>query len=401
MPRKLFGVVAVLGLLLSLAACGSSDKAASDGAIKVMAMGTFQAPGYAWADASAAVEAKAKEVNDKGGVNGHKIEVIVCDDQQDPNQATACARKAVSEGVVAVISSTQTTGFGAQTIPILQAAGIPVVGQPTVGEVERTSENVYTMDAGSAAQYSGVALALKRAGCTKVASLQMPLPAAITAVELLESGLKAVGSTLVKNIKVAMSETSYAPQVAQIISAGAQCIVPIIVAPETAKLIQTVKQSGEDLTIGGVTGAFSQEMLTSLGDAANGIVLAGGNYLPTDTEVPAVKAMLDALAKYEPSVTVGSTFSTNAWGAAVFLFDGVFPGVDGDFTAKSVTAAIQATKDAPAGTYGTYTYNIDPPNPDLPRVRRSGVLLWQVQGGVPKLTSEDYINIYDALKAGS
>ncbi|HVW43319.1 MAG TPA: ABC transporter substrate-binding protein, partial [Amycolatopsis sp.] len=166
-----------------VSACGSSSSGGgANDPIVVMVMGTFQAPGTDMRDASAAVQAKAAVVNAAGGIKGRQLKVEVCDDQENPNQATTCARNAVSEHATVVISSTQSTGFGAQTLPVLQAAKIPVVGEPAVVPTDWTSQNVFPLDPGEPAQYAGVALALKGSGCVKVGSVQLPVSSAVAAV---------------------------------------------------------------------------------------------------------------------------------------------------------------------------------------------------------------------------
>ncbi len=120
---------------------------------------------------AAAIRAKADEVNAAGGIHGHQIKIIVCDDQQNPNQAENCARQAVSDGSVVVLSPTASAGFGARTLPGLAAVGIPGVGEPAVVPSDRTSPNAFPLDPGEPAQYAAVALALRQRGCTKVGSL--------------------------------------------------------------------------------------------------------------------------------------------------------------------------------------------------------------------------------------
>ena len=52
------------------------------------------------------VELGAKVLNDKGGVLGKKIQLIIEDDQNKPDVSAAKARKLVDDGVVAIISNT-------------------------------------------------------------------------------------------------------------------------------------------------------------------------------------------------------------------------------------------------------------------------------------------------------
>ena len=47
------------------------------------------------------MRAAARAINAAGGVNGHPLVVDSCNDQGDPNLSATCARKMVSDHVVA------------------------------------------------------------------------------------------------------------------------------------------------------------------------------------------------------------------------------------------------------------------------------------------------------------
>jgi ABC-type branched-subunit amino acid transport system substrate-binding protein len=377
---------------------GTASTANSGQPIQITVLGTFVATGVDWRDAYAAVQAKADQVNAAGGIHGRKIQVTVCDDQLNPNQATTCARNAVSSGAVAVISTTESNGFGTQTLPVLAAAGIPDVGEPAVVSADWSSGNVFPLDPGEPAQYAGVALALKRAGCTKAGSLQFPVSAAAAAAADLAVAMKGVDGEVVKNIPTALTQDTYAPQVAQLIAAGAQCIVPMVQPGEVPKVLNAIQQSGKHLMVAGVTAAFSLRLLQSLGSEANGILLAGASYLPTDTSVPAVKQMLAAMKKYTPQIPVTDSWAPSAWGAANLLFSSILPSISGPITTASVTNALEHAGDLPVGTYAPYTFSASAPNKQYPRLMNTGILLWQVKGTTPELMSNQFINIYKAVK---
>ena len=56
----------------------------------------------------AADEAAAKQINAEGGLKGHPIQVITCNDQGNVNIDEQCAEKAVSDGVIAAVGSYST-----------------------------------------------------------------------------------------------------------------------------------------------------------------------------------------------------------------------------------------------------------------------------------------------------
>jgi ABC-type branched-subunit amino acid transport system substrate-binding protein len=397
-------------LVLGVAACsssssgdGSSPSSAGVGSgrtLPIFVTGTFQAAGINYQDASAAITAKADQLNAAGGINGQQIKIIICDDQHDPNQATACARQAVSDHVLAVLAPSSAAGFGPQVLPVLAAAKIPVIGMPATDPTVWTYANSYPFDPGAPAQYAGVALALKQAGCTDVGSIQLPVPAGATSAKDLADGVTKLGGRLVKNILVGMTESSYSSEVAQLISAGAKCVVPIILPTEQVKLISAIKQSGKQLTIGAVTAAFNQQLLTSLGSAANGIILVGPNYLPTDTSAPAVQDMLAAIKKYTPGTPATDTYATAAWGAATLLFSSILATIKGKITTAAISDALDHASNLTVGTFAPYTFTSPPPNPQLPRLMNTGILTWKVENTTPALVSKNFIDIYKAL-AGS
>ncbi|HVW42535.1 MAG TPA: ABC transporter substrate-binding protein, partial [Amycolatopsis sp.] len=210
-------------------------------------------------------------------------------------------------------------------------------------------------------------------------------------------GLEALGMQLVKNIEVGRTENSYAAQVGQLVSAGATCIVPIIAPGEVAKLMTATQQSGQKILIGGVTAAFSQDLLNSLGKSGDGILLAGANYLPTDTQIPAVQDMINAMKQYTPQTPPTTTYGTAAWGAATLLFSSVMPTINGTIDSASVMTALQNTTNATVGTYAPYTFAKQPPAAQFPRLRNTGILLWKVQDSMPHLESPDFTDIYKTV----
>jgi len=86
--------------------------------------------------------------NAMGGVNGHKIEGIVIDDQTSPSADPTAVKDAISKGVTGIVSVSPIFFLGAK---FAQQAGIPVTGGffdgPEWGEEPYT--NMFASDAGS------------------------------------------------------------------------------------------------------------------------------------------------------------------------------------------------------------------------------------------------------------
>jgi branched-chain amino acid transport system substrate-binding protein len=103
----------------------SSDEGSDGGPIKIAVVdaqsGQLSSLGqWEWKGAKLA----ADEWNDKGGINGRKIDLQLFDDTGDPTVGTNLARKIASEGFVAMIGTAESAVTVAM-IPILQQSKIP------------------------------------------------------------------------------------------------------------------------------------------------------------------------------------------------------------------------------------------------------------------------------------
>ena len=83
---------------------GSANSSSSSGGspIKVMMVGTISSEAFSFPETVNAAQALADQTNAAGGINGHKIQILTCNDQIDPAVAAACGRKAVADHVSAV-----------------------------------------------------------------------------------------------------------------------------------------------------------------------------------------------------------------------------------------------------------------------------------------------------------
>ncbi len=118
--RRTLRVITSLALVgsLALAACGDddsssggSDDTTADSAgpaptgdpIKVHVSAPVDSPTASYPNIKAAAEIYESYINDNGGIGGRPLEMTFCDSKADPNEAAACARKAVDDGAIAMV----------------------------------------------------------------------------------------------------------------------------------------------------------------------------------------------------------------------------------------------------------------------------------------------------------
>src|SRR3984957_18683229 len=105
------------------AATGST---ATGSAIQLMVLNTENGPEANSPEDVAGAQAAAMAINASGGINGHQVKIISCNDQFNPNVAAQCGRTAATDHVVAVVGNKSTNGTVID--PILQQEKIPSVG---------------------------------------------------------------------------------------------------------------------------------------------------------------------------------------------------------------------------------------------------------------------------------
>ncbi|MEV6399135.1 ABC transporter substrate-binding protein [Streptomyces sp. NPDC051907] len=131
-------------------------------------------------------KAYARWAKENGGIDGHELRVITCDEENTTTGAANCARRAVEEGVAAVVGSY--SQHGDAFMAPLEAAGIPFIGGFGISEEEFTSYLSYPVNGGQAALLAGNGRQLADS-CDKVALVRPNSLAGDEMPELLNAGL--------------------------------------------------------------------------------------------------------------------------------------------------------------------------------------------------------------------
>ena len=116
MNHRLVVLAITIVSALGVAACGSSSSSssssstanasssASSGApIKLMTMGPVSSPAVLDAEHPGRRADRGQRDQQRRRVNGHKLLLIVCNDQNNPNTAAQCAREAIKDKVAALV----------------------------------------------------------------------------------------------------------------------------------------------------------------------------------------------------------------------------------------------------------------------------------------------------------
>ena len=214
------------------AADTTAASVASGEPIKLMTIGPVDAPGFSLPSIPVGAEIAIKEINDAGGINGRQLELVTCNDKNDPNVAAQCAKQATDENVVAVVGGLSI--FEANVLPGLQKAGIPWVG--LTSSASFNADGVYMIGGDGASTFTGIGAALAKQGCKNIAILLSAQSTPVNGPQI-EAGILSEGATVAATLNAPATGADWAPTVAAARAADADCIAAGTGPSETGPLI--------------------------------------------------------------------------------------------------------------------------------------------------------------------
>ncbi|HLU96659.1 MAG TPA: ABC transporter substrate-binding protein, partial [Thermobifida alba] len=298
-PGVLTAALVAAGVLASAAGCGTGT-ASSDNDGDTIKLGVITAEGSSltnYPDVTAGASAAIDAINEAGGINGKQIEYFYCNTRGEVNQAMACAREADTEGVDAIVGRVDI--FSTQTMPILEAAGIPDIGNVSTGaEIDYQSPYTYPLHAGNYGAYSAMPYAFKEDGAEKMVVATVDLPIGIRQGEVAEEVAESLGLDVAPMIKVPTEGvTDYAPYAQQIKDSGADAAIVALGPAPFQAFMKAADSIGLSARIAGTAFTFGQSEAAPIGDIANGMFVTAPYPSTDDRDVPGIAeyhAQLDA-----------------------------------------------------------------------------------------------------------
>lgn len=180
--------------------------------IKVMTFAPEETQATNMPGMPAMAKAYARWVNSQGGIDGHELQVLTCNEENTSAGAAACSRRAVEEDVDAVVGSY--SQHGSAFMAPLQGAGIPFIGGYGISEQEFTSYLSYPVNGGQAALLAGHGTQLAGV-CRRVALVRPDSLAGDELPLLLNAGLSKSGHGSSTDILAPDDATEYTRQADQ------------------------------------------------------------------------------------------------------------------------------------------------------------------------------------------
>ena len=261
-----------------------------------------------FSDSPGAIEARFKQINAQGGINGRKITWVVDDTTSSPAGAQTAAKDLVQNKGVFAIAELSGQFFGAA--PYLAAAGIPVTGSSLDGPewYQQPNTNLFSFTGNGTASGPpyGDGGFWKAIGAHKISYVESNVPAAITEGEsvyksIADDGLQACDKTIVPLGAVNFTAYALSFKADGCDAAECACVLSSSLAMATA-----LHQAGLNKVKIVFAAGPTQQIFQSPADeaAAKDAYFPGIESSPTYSNAASV-AYLASLKKYDPDYKGG------------------------------------------------------------------------------------------------
>ena len=285
------------------------DPGVTDTSIKIGQTMPYSGPASAYGTIGRVHTAYIKRLNEQGGINGRKIELVSVDDAYSPPKAVEQVRKLVEQDQVLLVFQSLGTPSNTAIQPYLNQKKVPQLfvssGATKFGDPERFPWTIgfnpsYQLEGKTYAEH----LLRKHAGA-KVAVLYQNDDLGKDYLKGLKDTLGAKANMIVKEATYEVTDPTIDSQMATLQASGATVFFNIATPKFAAQAIRKAYDSGWKpvqylVNVGASVGA----VLTPAGlQKSIGVITAGYLKDPTDKQYendPAMKEFLAFLAKYYP-----------------------------------------------------------------------------------------------------
>jgi branched-chain amino acid transport system substrate-binding protein len=338
-PRQLRHVglcsaVIIAAGALALVGCGSSGgntaspqspssggangaSGASGTPIKIGSIGGYSGTyGHDFSAEEDALLAWSKDVDAKGGIHGHPVEVITKDDQSDPVKSVVAVKDLIENDHVVALVSNKESGVDGSWATYVDGKHVPVVGGDGTGIAYYTDPNFFPVGNTGVAGYSSYVKAALLNGKTSYSEVYCAeQPACKQAESLSAYFTKTMGIKGIAGLGISESSTSYVAQCEKLSQAGANAVFVATARVPAERFIQECRGQGYSPLF--IDSPQNWEASATTNPVWNGAVLASDAPLWFG-DGPGTAEYLAAMKKYEPSAVLNSN-GTNGWYSAKVL----------------------------------------------------------------------------------
>ncbi len=353
------GRTVVMSLIVAVVLAMTSQAFAAE-PIKIGAILSVTGPAsFLGAPEAKTLEMLVEETNKKGGILGHKVELIVKDSGASPEKAFSFAKQLIEENKVFAIIGPSTSG---ETMKIksvaeegktilLSCAAAEVIVNPVAKYVFKTPQK----DSDAVAK---IFEQMKKMKITRIGVLSSNTGFGKAGKELIEKLAPSYGITILANEVYDKAASDLTAEVTKVKAAKVQGIVNWSIEPAQAIVIKNARQIGLKVPIFQSHGFGNIKYVEAAGPAAEGVMFPAGRLLVADV-LPKKNPQKPVLVSYKKDYEQrfkeeASTFGGHAYDAFIILQKAIEKTKSVD--KETVRAAIEKL-DNVVGTGGVFDFS--------------------------------------------
>ncbi len=317
----------VIGIFTSLVVCSSAFAA---GTIKIGGLFAVTGPAsFLGEPEKKTLEMLVKDANDKGGINGMKVEAVIYDTAGDATKAVQLATRLIKDDKVSVIIGPSTTGESMAVIPVVEKEKIPLISCAAgIKITEPVKKWVFKTPANDHVAAEKILNHMAKNNQKSIALLTVTDGFGSSGREQLKALAGQKGFKIVADEVYGPKDTDMTAQLTKIRGIKPDAIICWGTNPGPAVITKNVKQLGIKIPLYMSHGVASKKYIELAGtDAAEGVMLPAGKLAIYDV-LPKGDPQFDLLKKYDQSYkkTYGveaSTFGGYAYDAFLLVTNAV------------------------------------------------------------------------------
>ncbi|MGH9039829.1 MAG: ABC transporter substrate-binding protein [Acidimicrobiia bacterium] len=300
---------------------GATDEGVTANSIKVGHIGIYSGPvGSFGDDLSYAGRAVLQSLNDAGGINGRKLDVLVRDDAWDGTKGMNAARDLVERQKVFAFCCIMSVNTSDPLTPYLDEKKIPHVGADGWGEPQYSGEWTFPVSASAVTEAHMLAkYQAEKQGAKRVAILYINNPTGQAYVKAYDEVIKKFGGEVVFSQPATFDDPGTTTFIAQARTSDIDTISTYLDPGIFARMVREAAAQNykPKNAFSGAAGLYFGVTPNFAGPHAEGTI-AATHWVTTDTDTPGVQAYKALVEKYYPKIDHSTWTKAGYVGANIF-----------------------------------------------------------------------------------
>ena len=308
--KTCMSTMAALGMLAMVGAANADETTGlTDTTIKVGVMGPFTGNASSYSKTQIGLMAYFKHINDQGGINGRKFEIVQEDTACAPAKGIAAAKKLVHQDKVFYLHGNSCSGVAMAVKPTVAPTGIPwiiahAVNPKITMPVNEKKSIFHGVPAGPAYGSTMGKFVMSKPNVKRVAMVTHTNDWAKAYCDPAIEVIKASGGEIIETLALERGQTDATAQVLKLKKAKPDFVLGCLYEAETVIFLRDAKKYGVRIPVMGTAGTDLENTLERLGDpdaVKDYYVL---HAFVDKVDGPKMKKWNDIILKYYPNETI-------------------------------------------------------------------------------------------------